>query len=132
MASVTKEVIYKDFDIKFTAHPVTGKLIIKKQSDAVKQGLKNLILTNLGERPYKPSFGSSVRSYLFENYTAITESHIRSAIKTAVDNYGSRVILVDIIFGGDPDHNELEVSIIFREVNSTTIETINIQLERVR
>jgi len=132
MATVLKEIIYKDFDIRFTAHPVTGKLIIKKNSDSVKQALKNLILTSFYERPYAPLFGSDIRSMLFENYTAVTESNIRYAIETCIENFEPRVQLLDIRFGGDPDRNMLTISIIFRPLNSRASVTLGIDLERVR
>lgn len=132
MATVTKAVIYRDFDLRFLAHPVTGKLVIKKNSDAVKQAVKNLILTNFYERPYRPNFGSSVRGHLFENYTAFTEESLQYGIKTALENFEPRVELLDIRFGGNPDRNELTISIIFRPINTTENVTLNLNLERVR
>ncbi len=60
-------IFYKDFDLSFRKHPVTKKLIIKKNDEAVKQALKNLILTNLFERPFRPLFGSDITKTLFEN-----------------------------------------------------------------
>ena len=132
MATVTKQLIYKDFDLRFLAHPVTGKLQIKKNSEAIKQAVKNLILTNLYERPYRPTFGSGVRGYLFENFTSFTQDNIAYAIKTALDNYEPRVELLDIRFGGNPDLNELAVSIIFRPINANESVTLNLNLERIR
>ena len=132
MASVTKEIVYKDFDLRFIAHPITGKLVMRKNSESVKQALKNLILTNLGERPYRPNFGSTVRSSLFENYTSFTQENIRTAITTAIANYEPRVELIDIRFGGDPDRNELNITIIFRPVNGVETVSLDISLERVR
>ena len=132
MSSATNEVVYRDFDLRFIAHPITGKLILKKNSDSVKQAVKNLILTNLTERPYRPLYGSSIRGQLFELFTPLTEDNIRSAIKTALSNYEPRVELLDIRFGGDPDRNSLEVTIIFRPVNSASPELLTINLERLR
>ena len=132
MAIVSQEIIYKDFDLRFIPHPVTGKLIIRKNDESIKQALKNLILTDLGERPYRPLFGSTVRRSLFDNYTSFTQENIRNAIKTAIKNYEPRVQLLDITFTGDPDNNELNISIVFRSANATEATTLNISLERVR
>lgn len=132
MAAITQELIYKDFDMRFMAHPVTGKLVIRKNAEAVKQALKILILTNLGERQYRPLFGSTVRNSLFENYTTFTQDTIRNSIKTAIGNFEPRVELLDILFSGDPDRNELNITIVFRPVNTTEITTLNLNIERVR
>ena len=133
MAVVTTEVVYRDFDMRFIPHPVTGKLILRKNDESVKQALKNLILTDLGERRYRPLFGSTVRRSLFDNYTSFTQDNIRSAIKTAIKNYEpQRVELLDIIFTGDPDKNELNIAVVFRSNNATEATTLNLSVERVR
>jgi phage baseplate assembly protein W len=132
MSEPTNEVFYRDFDLKFIAHPITGKLILKKNSESVKQAVKNLILTNLSERPYRPLYGSSIRGQLFELFTPMTEDNIRSAIRVALNNYEPRVELLDIRFGGDPDRNSLEIAIVFRPVNSVSPEVLTINLERIR
>lgn len=132
MAGVTKEIIWKDFDYRFIAHPITGKLTVRKNSEAIKQAFKMLILTNLGERPYRPALGSSVRAQLFENFTAFTQENITHAIKTAAQNYESRLELIDINYFGNPDKNELGVTIIFRPLNSIEHVNLTINLERIR
>lgn len=132
MAVVSKQVFYKDFDLRFIAHPITGKLGIKKNAESVKQAVKNLILTNFYERPYQPLFGSGVRELLFENFTPFTQDGIEEAIKTALTNFEPRVELLDILFGGNPDLNQLSVSIIFRPINTVEAITLNLSLDRVR
>ena len=79
------------------------KLIIKKNDEAIKQALKNLILTNLFERPFRPLFGSDITKTLFENYDPITESNLETFILTAIQNYEPRVIVSDINIFADPD-----------------------------
>ena len=128
----TNTIVYKDFDLAMRAHPITGKLFVKKNDDSLIQAIKNLILTNHYERPFRSDFGSSIRDELFENYSSETESSIRYNISTAIENYEPRVELIDIIFVGDPDRNSLGVSIIFRGKNSTNISEANISLDRIR
>ena len=53
---------YSDIDIMFTAHPISGDITTKKDSDAVKRAVRNIILTNDYERPFKPNFGANLRS----------------------------------------------------------------------
>ena len=55
-----KQITYRDFDIQFRRHPSTGKLLIKKDDEAVKQALKTLILTNFYEKPFFPRFGGGI------------------------------------------------------------------------
>ena len=57
---------YSDLDILFTAHPISGDVTTKKDSDAVKRSVRNILLTNNYERPFKPNFGANLRAMLFE------------------------------------------------------------------
>ena len=57
---------YTDLDILFSANPISGDITTKKDSDAVKRSVKNILLTNHYERPFKPSFGANLRAQLFE------------------------------------------------------------------
>lgn len=132
MALISKQVQYKDFDLFFRAHPITGKLNVKKNVESIKQAVKNLLLTNLGERPYKPNYGSSLRELLFQNFTQDTLTDIEFAIRTAIENYEPRVQLLDIKFNAQPDNNSLQVGIVFLPINSTEPVVIGLDLQRVR
>ena len=68
---ITNELQFSDLSITFTPHPVTGKPVVKKNAEAVKNALKNLIYTNRFERPYEPAFGSDIRNRLFENFDPV-------------------------------------------------------------
>ena len=63
--NVAAKEVYADLDMNFKAHPITGDLTIKKDSDAIKQSIKNIMLTNYYERPFKPSLGGGFRDLLF-------------------------------------------------------------------
>ena len=128
----TNSVVYKDFDLNMRCNPITGKLFIKKNDESLKQALKNLILTDLYERPFRSDFGSSIREALFENYTDSTESQLKDNIETAIVNYEPRIDLLNITLSGDPDSHTLTASIVFRGKNSTEISEATISLDRIR
>ncbi len=65
----TKTILYKDLDLSFRVHPKTGNLLVKKNTESVKQGVKNVVLTNKFERPYRPEFGCDIRKRLFDLIT---------------------------------------------------------------
>jgi phage baseplate assembly protein W len=131
-APITKTVVHKDFDITFKAHPITGKLIVRKNAESIKQAVKNLILTNFYERPYRPRLGSGVRGLLFDLYDPALEQNLKYSIRTALENFEPRAELLDIRLVGDSDRNSLNVTIIFRPVNSTAPVETTISLERTR
>ena len=54
---------FKDVNITFKKHPVTGDVVVSKDASAIKQAIVNLLLTNKGERPFKPDYGSDCLLY---------------------------------------------------------------------
>jgi len=56
---------YRDIDLSFTAKP-NGEIFVKKEAAAVKQAVKNLILTDYFEKPFEPFYGGNIRALLFE------------------------------------------------------------------
>jgi phage baseplate assembly protein W len=125
---------YRDFDLSFRCHPVTGKLIIKKEDEAVKQSVKNLVLTNKYERPFRPEFGGDVRSRLFDLYTGFTQMDYQDLISTAIKNYEPRVLLEDnsVEVKNYTDQNALGITIRFKVISSLSDLSLDINLNKVR
>ena len=126
------QVVYKDFDTLFAIHPVTRKLNVLTNVDAVARSVKNLVLTNKGERPYQPFLGCDVRNRLFELNDGFTEDEIVENIQEVVGEYEPRAELIDVIANVRPDQNAVDVTITFRVINQTEQTSINILLEKVR
>ena len=134
LPSSLKKVVNKDFDLQFRAHPSTGKLLMKKDDDTVKQALKNLILTDRYERPFRPNYGGDIRKRLFDLHTSVTRADYQNMIENTIKNYEPRAQLdsysVSVI--ENPDQNGMTVNIRFR--NTTTLNDLNldINLNKVR
>jgi phage baseplate assembly protein W len=131
-----KKITFRDFDLQFRRHPSTGKLLIKKNDDAVKQALKNLILTNTYERPFLPNYGGNIRSRLFENFDDIAASDFENLIINAIENYEPRADISGesrpVTVTENRDSNQLYVTIRFRNVTTLNQLTLDINLNKVR
>ena len=79
--------LYKDIALSFERNSNTKDVIIKKDIAAVKQSVKNLILTNHFERPFHPEIGSNVTAILFEPMTPITANILNKTIQVNVIFY---------------------------------------------
>ena len=53
--------LYTDFDLSFETNPITSDLSKKTDVNAVKQSLKNIMMTNHYETPFDPTKGSNSR-----------------------------------------------------------------------
>ena len=124
-------VVYSDFFTDFSRHINTGQLNKKTNELAVKQSIRNLLLTDHYERPFQPGIGSNLRSLLFDNFTPATVLEAEQYIKE-VFYHEPRAALLDTVISPAPDQNSLQVSIYFRIINTTEPTQLDIIIERVR
>ena len=128
-----KEVVFSDVNVTFTPHPVTGKLPVLKNADAVKRAVRNLILTNFGERQYDPLYGGNIRAMLFENADdPLLQDQLKRQIEVAVKNYEKRARVESVAVDVRPDSNTIAVGIRFMIVNQRFPVDLEVAIERVR
>jgi phage baseplate assembly protein W len=132
MVDSTRKYDYSDLDLDFIAHPTTGDIVKKTGVDAVKRSLRNLLLTNFYDRPFRSYIGSNVQKILFDNANPLTEQFLRDAIEEVIRNYEPRVRVGDILVKFYPDKNGYVTTINFVVLNSNTPVTFNLFLERIR
>tara|TARA_Y100001937_G_C6950190_1_gene254324 strand:- start:176 stop:568 length:393 start_codon:yes stop_codon:yes gene_type:complete len=130
MPSSTRQ--FADLDLNFTPHPVTGDVGFKKDENAIKQAVKNLVLTQNFERPFHSEIGSSLRSLLFEPATPMTKEILRKTISDTITNFEPRVDLIDVEIRYTLDDTAVDVRIIFKVRNTFTPIDVNLTLERTR
>ena len=121
-----------DLDLNFIVHPVRKDIAKKVDEEAVKQSVKNLVLTKYFERPFQPELGCGVHSLLFDNMTPITTQNIKRSIEQVINNYEPRVELLNVDVVPKYEQNTYEVTIVFALRNRERPVTLVVILERTR
>lgn len=123
---------FSDLDLSFMKHPVTQDVSRKYDEEAIKQSVKNLVLTQNYERPFHSEIGSQVMALLFEPATPMLAVLLKKTITDTITNFEPRVNLktVDVTFS--PDNNEVYVSIYFTIINTTRPVQVTLLLTRTR
>ena len=127
-----KSVYYSDFLINLNRHPESNIVVRAVNEEAVKKALRNLLLTDRGERLYQPSIGSDINSLLFEDVSPITTDLIKSRIIDVITRFENRVKIIDVVVLPNESNNSYEVGIIFEIINSVDPVSISLTLYRVR
>ena len=100
-------------------------------NDEIRSSLTHLLLTNKGERYYKPDFGTNLRNFIFNPNDNTTYEAMREEVKTAVNRYFPQLQITDIIINANPN-NERSVDLQIKYINNASIfgkqDTINITL----
>lgn len=127
-----KPILYSDIPMDLDKNPLSNQLGIVVNEQSVKQSLKCLILTNLGDRPYNSTIGSDIQNQLFEQDDNIAINNIKFAITNCIDFNEPRVKIVSLNITPSSDDNYLNVSLIFSLVNYSSPITLNLILKRIR
>lgn len=125
--------VYSDLDFRFTINPNTGDIALKRDAEAVKQSVQNILLTGRGERPFNPTFGGNLRAYLFENFDAVTEAAIKNVIINSLRNHEPRVKVDSVIVSNLDYRNALRISIDITILSpEQTTDIVEFVVERLR
>lgn len=139
-----KQEFYSDFLDSFAASPFGGSLAKATNERAVKQSIKNLVLTNLGgfdlntnkriagERFFQPLVGSDVNRSLFENSDLSTFTIIKQSIEDVITNYEPRANNVTVDVTGSNDEQYMIINIVFTVINNNNPVNLTLNLRRVR
>ena len=79
--------------------------------DQIKANMVNYLLTNKGERIFKPQFGANLRNLLFENILDITIEDLQSTIQNELSIYFPNVEVKEIQFNNQPDDNTVNFTL---------------------
>ena len=142
-----------DLDLAFMAKPgslvgdvMKGDVYKKKDTAAVMQSVRSIVLTNFYEKPFNPSFGSNVRSMLFENKENYSEGMLRERIKTSIEQYEPRAIVEKVEFFDDDGFrirqgaqtvmdwvvNDITIKVQFRVETTGELFTTSVNMSRLR
>ena len=102
---------FKDLSASFQTNPLSNDLIALKNESAIARSVRNLVLTEQGERPFQPILGTGVSRLLFENMDKLTASAIRSELRTTIENYEPRVEINEILVEPDFERNAFHVTL---------------------
>ncbi len=122
---------YTDIDLSFKKKN-NGELFKKTNAAAVKQAVKNLLLTNLGEKPFRPFYGGDLNRFLFNLSEEFDEVEIEDTIASAMAIDEPRAQLQNVKSVLSPDNNSVQVTVNFQVISTQEPVELNITLARLR
>lgn len=130
--ALNKENQFADFFNNFDTSLNKNDITLRVNEEAVKNSIRNLLLTNRGDRFFNPTLGGDVRAMLFENISSITSNNLKDLIETAIENYEPRAQLLDVSVVPDFDRNAYNITIVFSVINNSDPVFLELLLNRIR
>ena len=131
----------KDIDATFSAkfvgldgdgNNLRGDIFKKTNAAAVKQSIRNLLLTNFTERPFMHRFGGNLTDMLFRLSTEIDDANLEDGIVRSIQLYEPRAQVLNINSVIGADNNEVKVTVRFLVIATLQQDTVEINLTRLR
>lgn len=127
-----KQDLYSDFHKDLTQNPVSEDVALKKNEEAVKEAIKNLLLTDKGERLMQPNLGGNIRAMLFENITPATIKLIQDQVETTIRQYEPRASVIEVSVTSSLDDNNVQIIVYFYINSIEQPISVSVFLERIR
>ena len=122
---------YSDIDLTFARRP-DNDVYKKTDAAAVKQSVKNILMTNYAERPFMPEFGANLNDFLFNLDTEFDDDLLEESIIRAIEDYEPRAVVLNVKVTTKPDFNSVSATVTFRVLSTNEVLSVNLDLTRLR
>ena len=131
-STVASGYLYSDLPLAMRVHPELHDIRPLKDIAAVKQSVKNLVLSGIYDRPFRPDLGCSLVDYLFEPVGATTSISMGNEIRRILQRKEPRIANVDVVLLDNSDRNAYDCTITFTVIQYNADEDVNLYLERLK
>jgi len=129
---VARKSLYADLNTLFVVHPTLKDIKPVTDIDAVKNAVKNLVLSSRYDRPFHPELGCRITDMLFENASPFTAVAIRQEIEQILQEFEPRINQIVVGILDDSERNAYMVNISFNVIYDNRQEEISFYLNRLR
>ena len=128
--SFKKSRSFKDIGVSFAKNANTKDVASVINDNAIKQAIRNLIMTTPGEKLFQPALGSRITELLFEPLDSFTSDAVQSEIINTIQNHEPRVQLRNVSVLPNFSQNSFECRVSYKIIGLPTVETIEFVLKR--
>ena len=132
-AKVTaRQVGHRDLDLSLKIHPIRKDIIPLKDDNAIKNAIRNLLVSNFSDRPFQRDKGANLRALLFEPADTITEVAMVQNIRKVIRKYEPRVNIIKISVNNLADQNAYRIIVRFLIKEFDRQDNVEVILRRLR
>ncbi len=123
---------FRDIPFFVSKNAFTSDLNTIVNLSAIRQSIKNIILTNLGERTFQYNFGCNVYDSLFELMEEDQKIAMQITILSKLQLYEPRIQVNEIYIESYPEENKINIVVNFGIPDIGLLDTINLSIVRTR
>ena len=129
---VARKKQHRDLDLSLKIHPIRKDIIPLKDDNAIKNALRNLLVSNFYDRPFSRDKGANLKGLLFEPADVFTRITMRKNLESVIRKYEPRVSIRSIKITDNADTNSYRINVNFKIKEDNTDESVSIVLRRLK
>jgi phage baseplate assembly protein W len=98
----------------------TGEVRMVELEEDIRQSVRIILETGLGERVMRPDFGAGLRDLVFEPMSAATIALVRHRVEQALINWEPRIDSITVTVTTDPPQGRLMIALHYRVRSTNT------------
>jgi hypothetical protein len=116
-----KKFMGKGIRFPFGIDPATNRIAMVSAEDDIKEAIRIILRTNIGERVMLPDFGTSAGDFMFSDNRAERLTALENSISEALEKWEPRIMNVEVTVSenhGSKDMIEVNIGYIVRTTNN--------------
>ena len=105
-----------------------GRFRTMAESEEIAQSVRMILLTHLGERSYRPDFGSDLSRYAFENIDTTLRTMIRHEVLSALRKWEPRIQNIRVDFEPQLQDGALLVNVTYETLHTGATAQVSVPL----
>jgi len=98
----------------------TGEVRMVELEEDIRQSVRIILETGLGERVMRPDFGAGLRDLVFEPISAATVALVRHRVEQALITWEPRIDSITVAVTADPPQGRLMIELHYRVRSTNT------------
>ena len=109
-----KRFMGKGIKFPFSIDPVTNQIAMSYAEDDIKEAIRIILRTNLGERVMLPEFGTPAKEFVFSDNRAEHIAALEDSVREALERWEPRIMDVEVsVPESDGNREVLQVHIAY-------------------
>lgn len=113
-----KSFMGRGFQFPFRVDPATNRIAMSSAEDNIRESIRLILRTNIGERVMLPEFGTSAADFLFSDSSAERVSSLESSVREALERWEPRISDIEVSAVGSRNMTELNIRYTVRMTNN--------------
>lgn len=97
--------------------------------EEIAQSVRMILMTNRGERPYRPKFGSNLSQFTFESVTTTLKQQLRIEIISSLQAWEPRIWNIGVDFEEKQDDSILIAAISYQILRTGQTAQVNVPIQ---